>query len=64
MVKKEKARAIEDSLIAGATNGRLKSKVGKLSTDHRSEVLKDHIPPLGYRGTIDCYVGANFRRVI
>jgi len=27
MVKKDKARAVEDSLIAAATNGRLKSKV-------------------------------------
>jgi programmed cell death protein 5 len=27
LVKKDKARAVEDSLIAGATNGRLKSKV-------------------------------------
>mmetsp|Transcript_16136 Transcript_16136/g.17485 ORF Transcript_16136/g.17485 Transcript_16136/m.17485 type:complete len:126 (-) Transcript_16136:2010-2387(-) len=29
LVKKEKARAVEDSLIAGATNGRLKSKVSE-----------------------------------
>lgn len=29
MVKKEKARAVEDSLLAGATNGRLKSKASR-----------------------------------
>jgi DNA-binding TFAR19-related protein (PDSD5 family) len=32
MVKKEKARAIEDSLIKAATNGQLKGKVNSLKS--------------------------------